>query len=504
MPLGRGPALAAAGYGVNLTLLSALGYGLPALLSRLPASWDGAAYAPTVTVSLVGTLALVGLRGLIDPRPLSDKTALAALPLLASGYGAVALAPVLGAASSATTVVGACAASVAAAVMFALWQQVLAGMPLPQARRCVMLGGVEMPALWAVLALCPSAPVLALALVALCAADWLLLRRLMSLPDGSADPPQRIPDSSAYPSAPPVVQLKGTLASIWRYILCAGVIGFSSVASRSFISEGSPLTVDAFFAISTLAASLFLLLLERHRPAPPLRGLYGGLLMITAGCFVFAPMLGEAAMPAVAAVSYLAFSVASMLMVISSIEVARFRNVSPTFVFGFFVGGVYLISDVLPLVVNAIGQGMGLSRLVVVSLTAVYLLSFAGMIIGIPWKGTVGPEPDLPDGEVAAAPATAAPRDAVGVPDRFTRTVSQSQDLIPACCQELRAAYRLTDRETEVLELIARGRNLARIAEMLYVSPNTVRSHCRNLYRKLGVHDRQGVLDLMEDARKGL
>ena len=47
-----------------------------------------------------------------------------------------------------------------------------------------------------------------------------------------------------------------------------------------------------------------------------------------------------------------------------------------------------------------------------------------------------------------------------------------------------------------------RGRDVAHMAETLYVSENTVRSHCKNLYRKLGVHNRQQVLDLLEAQRE--
>ena len=40
------------------------------------------------------------------------------------------------------------------------------------------------------------------------------------------------------------------------------------------------------------------------------------------------------------------------------------------------------------------------------------------------------------------------------------------------------------------------------MAEALFVSENTVKSHCKNLYRKLGVHNRQEVFDLVEEFRK--
>jgi HD-GYP domain-containing protein (c-di-GMP phosphodiesterase class II)/DNA-binding CsgD family transcriptional regulator len=48
----------------------------------------------------------------------------------------------------------------------------------------------------------------------------------------------------------------------------------------------------------------------------------------------------------------------------------------------------------------------------------------------------------------------------------------------------------LTDREVEVLRLIARGRSNRQVAELLVLSPKTVGRHVENLYRKLGVSSR--------------
>ena len=46
----------------------------------------------------------------------------------------------------------------------------------------------------------------------------------------------------------------------------------------------------------------------------------------------------------------------------------------------------------------------------------------------------------------------------------------------------------LTNREQEVLELLAEGRSRGSIAEALVISPKTVGSHVQNLLGKLGVH----------------
>lgn len=53
---------------------------------------------------------------------------------------------------------------------------------------------------------------------------------------------------------------------------------------------------------------------------------------------------------------------------------------------------------------------------------------------------------------------------------------------------------RLTERERVVLDALARGERVARIAETLFVSPNTVKTQLRSLYRKLDAHSRDEAL----------
>ena len=54
----------------------------------------------------------------------------------------------------------------------------------------------------------------------------------------------------------------------------------------------------------------------------------------------------------------------------------------------------------------------------------------------------------------------------------------------------------LTPRETDVLELLREGRSNAEIANTLTVSVETVRTHRRNIYRKLGVRTRRELAGL--------
>lgn len=60
----------------------------------------------------------------------------------------------------------------------------------------------------------------------------------------------------------------------------------------------------------------------------------------------------------------------------------------------------------------------------------------------------------------------------------------------------------LTDREREVLALIAEGNSVAEIAASIHLSPSTVKSHLESLYRKLEVSERAAAVAAA--MRKGL
>ena len=61
----------------------------------------------------------------------------------------------------------------------------------------------------------------------------------------------------------------------------------------------------------------------------------------------------------------------------------------------------------------------------------------------------------------------------------------------------------LTDREREVLELIAQGLNNAEIARRFVLSPKTVRNHISNIFSKLHVADRAQAIVRARDAGLG-
>lgn len=69
-------------------------------------------------------------------------------------------------------------------------------------------------------------------------------------------------------------------------------------------------------------------------------------------------------------------------------------------------------------------------------------------------------------------------------------------------CAELGAASGLTERETEIFAILARGRNGQYVMEHYVISRNTVKSHVKHIYAKLNVHSQQELIDLVEHETK--
>lgn len=64
-------------------------------------------------------------------------------------------------------------------------------------------------------------------------------------------------------------------------------------------------------------------------------------------------------------------------------------------------------------------------------------------------------------------------------------------------CQSISEQYGLTRREEDVLLLLAQRKTVPDIERELYISNSTAKTHCKNIYRKLGIHKRDELLALM-------
>ncbi len=65
-------------------------------------------------------------------------------------------------------------------------------------------------------------------------------------------------------------------------------------------------------------------------------------------------------------------------------------------------------------------------------------------------------------------------------------------------CRALGAAHSLTERECDIAYYLSLGFSVKRIADILCISANTVSTHSARLYRKMGIHARQELIDLVD------
>jgi DNA-binding NarL/FixJ family response regulator len=60
--------------------------------------------------------------------------------------------------------------------------------------------------------------------------------------------------------------------------------------------------------------------------------------------------------------------------------------------------------------------------------------------------------------------------------------------------------YRLTKREMQILQLILNEYLTAEIAEKLFASPYTIKTHRRNIFKKMGVRNLAGLITVLNES----
>ena len=87
----------------------------------------------------------------------------------------------------------------------------------------------------------------------------------------------------------------------------------------------------------------------------------------------------------------------------------------------------------------------------------------------------------------------------------FTEAYSMDAESAPAVfsiddrLEEMAEEYSLTNRELDILRLIYRGMSNNEIAEELFISKSTVKSHIYNIFRKANVKSRSEIILLIHD-----
>ena len=330
----------------------------------------------------------------------------------------------------------------------------------------------------------------------------------------------------------------------WRSALFVGIIGFCTGIMRALavadMQAGSLVNILSMGSMM-IAAIALLLAWNLRNIRLNVRAIYRMAFPFVITSFLLLPLLPAVYGRWLAAILYAFYSVAIALMMVQCAQISRDRGVNPVFVYGFFGTIVYALHDV-GFIGGTLAENMiviGLSPLAMVALIAVYLMALINFIgsggfsaalksvDGIelmaltkdardrrtvtrkvvrkraPALQNEGAQPAHTVGNAAANPASTTTSDAA---PRSTQTGEAKEetplfaDRISAQAEVIRERYRLTARETEIAELIARGNTVARIAEMLVVSENTVRTHSKRIYTKLDIHKKQELIDLLEEV----
>ena len=410
--------------------------------------------------------------------------------------------------------------------MFMLWQRYFASLPSAEGNLRLIVGTAIAPLIYFALYLVPialTAFLIPLVFVPLCGLCIALSVREMHVDQPMfEDVPQQHP--RVY---------RQVVADYWRSALCVGSLAFASGVIRgiALLHEDIGAVVNSASMLGSLVSAVVLLVLWyrmsfRFGLTSVFRVVYP--LIITG--FLLLPFLGATYLNLFAALTYMVFSLVQMLMMMQCAQISRDRGINPVFIYGFFGGIVYALHDVGFIGGTFAEQTMiiGIAPLAVVALVAVYLLGLMYFIGQGGFRRIFKHDSDAaasielvalrahaPEKKPAGAnaegekPDDAVPKKAGKRGDRPPRASRKPQrerkreervylDRISKQAALLQQHYRLSERETEVMELIARGNTVARIAEDLVVTENTIRTHSKRIYAKLDIHKKQELLDLIE------
>ncbi len=137
-------------------------------------------------------------------------------------------------------------------------------------------------------------------------------------------------------------------------------------------------------------------------------------------------------------------------------------------------------------------KGVDLARRSLGSLTMAYALTCAGDLLS--HRGE-------PDGEAFLLEARTIIDRCVdpGIAGTYLARVEGRQGRVVPASRDVGLVEDLTDREIAVLRYLPSAMSQREIGAEMYVSLNTVRTHCKAIYRKLGVGDRKAAVQAARD-----
>ncbi len=292
----------------------------------------------------------------------------------------------------------------------------------------------------------------------------------------------------------------------WRLALCIATFGFACGVMRSLVIEDASIgsiVNNISMAGSFICAGAFFYFWNyktiRFNAGTFYRCLFP---FVTAAFFLlpFAQQISNSYSFVLAGSLYAIYTVCFALIVIQCGQAARTRSVNPLFMFCLIGGIVYLGHD-FGFVSGQFAENLtipGADKYASIALVAIFIMALMYYIGQGGWKAAASPnQAQVEHIELIASAHSPEARKRASAGDQAgnNRTII---DKTSKGCLAVAEQFDLSERETEVMELIVRGHTVNRIAEELLVSVNTVRTHSKRLYAKLDVHKKQQLRDLVE------
>lgn len=278
-------------------------------------------------------------------------------------------------------------------------------------------------------------------------------------------------DGGAHEASAPTRSFIPLALSIFAFVFASVVLRgvYAGGAGASWVAQWQSTAVDGSVAL------LFTVLYLVFKDMDVVR-VYRWVLPLMAVGYTLAPLLPDAhqiAGPMLAAIGYGLFDLLSWIVMARYVHDGRADAMR---VFGLGVGAT-MAGRACGTAVGAVLEGLveaGLVAFSSISLVMVFLLIVVCALV-------------LPERSLGALAAG-------GFSDGAAAPACTGEDP----CDVLAQAGGLTPRETDVLHLLARGRNAQVIGRELSIATGTVQAHVKHVYAKLGVHTQQELIDLVE------
>jgi DNA-binding CsgD family transcriptional regulator len=399
---------------------------------------------------------------------------------------------------------------IGSAGFFMLWQRVFASRDAEQGNLYLIVGTGFSALIYGVLHLIPiavAAFTIPLIFVPLCGLCLTLTARTVDVNQ---------PMFEDVPRQNTQVYVR-VIKSNWRSALCVGSFGFTSGIARALaIADPSMGLVVNFASMGGALVSAFVLIFLWRRYSFKFDTVlsFRTIFPLIVTSFLLFPFIGVPYLRVFAGIMYMFFAFATMIMMIQCAQTSRDHGINPIFIYGFFGGIVYGLQSVgfLTGYLSAPLVDTSFQQLAIIALLSVWFLAITLYLVrghfryndsAMPAQSSsiefIALKPE-DGGAQAPSPLSSLPT-SQRTPSWVAPAVDSKayRDRISKQCTLIAQHYRLTTREAEVMEFIARGNSVAHIADALVVSENTIRTHSKRLYVKLGIHKRQSLLDLLEE-----